>query len=316
MALAEPVNNKSPGVLSDKRRAEALLVAVTVVWGLTFALTKKSITPLGPLQPFVFMAWRFWLAFIVMAVFCARRMGDIDRGMFRASLLLGILLYASYAFQTFGLKYTSAGNAGFVTGLYVVFVPVLSYILLKQKPEPRAVASVLVALAGLAVLSVQSNFRVNFGDYLVLACAFCYSVHILLLDRYVKKYDLALLTMLQMGFLAFSNTASGLIFETFKPPGTAFVWMSIIICGLFASAAAFYIQGLAQRTLTPVRTSLVLIMEPVFSVIFGIIILGEVLTWRTWLGCGLILAGMLLTEIPDYRSLLKREKKGPEEAEA
>lgn len=294
------VSVEPQSLLSEKRRAELLLIAVTVVWGLTFSLVKES---LEELQPFVFMSYRFWLAFLLMAPLCARRFRQVDRGMLKAGVIMGALLYGSYAFQTFGLKYTTAGNAGFITGLFIVFVPLLSFVVLRHRPDPITVVSVAVALTGLAVLSLQPGLKVNSGDYLVLACAFSYSVHIILLDRYVKRYDLALLTFLQMGFLALANTASAAAFETFEVPTGALVWVSIIVCGVFASAVAFYIQGYAQKILTPVRTSIILIMEPVFSVIFGIILLGETLTWRGWLGCGLIFSGMLLTEIPGLRAL-------------
>ncbi|MBK5093221.1 MAG: DMT family transporter [Actinobacteria bacterium] len=290
-----PKGEKRKRILSEKRESEVFLIAITVVWGLTFSLVKESLVEL---QPFVFMSYRFWLAFIVTGLFCFKKLRKIDRDMLKAGLLLGVLLYGSYAFQTFGLKYTSAGNAGFITGLFIVFVPVLSVLFLKHRPDLKSIIAVVVALVGLGFLSIQPNFHVNSGDFLVLACALSYSIHIILLDGYVKRYDLMLLTFLQMGFLALGNTASGLIFESFVLPRSWIVWLSIIICGVFASAVAFYVQGYAQRVLTPVRTSMVLIMEPVFSVLFGIILLGERLSWRGWLGCGIILTGMLLTEIP------------------
>ena len=279
------------------RRAEAMLVAITAVWGLTFSLVKES---LNEISPFVFMSYRFWLAFAVVALFCVGRMHKVDRGLLKAGFLLGLLLFASYAFQTFGLKYTSAGNAGFITGLFVVFVPVLSALMLGQRPDKASTVAIIVAVVGLGFLSLQSGLRVNGGDLLVLACAFALSLHIIYMDRYVKEYDLMLLTLLQMGVLAVGNTAAGLVFEGFAWPSGTLVWTTIIVCGVFASAIAFYVQGYAQRVLSPIRTSMVLIMEPVFSVLFGIILLGETLTWRGWLGCGLILSGMLLTEIVLY----------------
>jgi drug/metabolite transporter (DMT)-like permease len=281
--------------LSDKRRAEAMLICITVVWGLTFALVKES---LNTIQPFVFMAWRFWIAALVMGAISIPRLRRLDWRIMRDGLLLGMLLYASYSFQTFGLKYTTAGNAGFITGLFIVFTPLLAAIFLHHRPDAKNVAAVVVAVVGLAVLSLQPGLGTRLGDLLVLACAFLYSVHIIMLDGYVKKYDLVLLTFVQMLILALAFTASGFIFETMVVPDTGFVWMTLLICGVLASAAAFFVQGYAQRILTPTRTSMVLIMEPVFSVLFGILILGEHLTWRSWLGCALIFAGMLLTEIP------------------
>jgi drug/metabolite transporter (DMT)-like permease len=296
-------------VLSDKRRAEAMLIGITVIWGLTFALVKKS---LDEVQPFVFMAWRFWVAALIMGALSIPRLRHIDRRILRDGLLLGILLYASYSFQTFGLEHTTAGNAGFITGLFIVFTPILAAIFLGHRPDPKSIAAVVVALIGLGVLSLQPGLEVNYGDALVLACAFTYSVHIVLLDGYAKKYDLLLLTFVQMLLLAVAFTVSGFLFEEMVVPKTGFVWMSILVCGILASAAAFYVQGYAQRILTPVRTSMVLIMEPVFSVLFGILILGEHLTWRGWLGCVLIFAGMLMTEIPVPLARRGREANGTE----
>lgn len=281
--------------LSEKRGAEAMLVGITVVWGLTFALVKRS---LDQVEPFTFMAWRFGLAALAMGAIAVPRLRRVDRRVLVAGLLLGALLYASYSFQTFGLQHTTAGNAGFITGLFIVFTPVLAALFLKHSPGLKTWAAVAVALAGLGFLSLQSGVSVNYGDVLVLACAFCYSVHIIMLDGYVKRHDLVVITFLQMLFLALAFTGSGFAFERFVVPRSWFVWMTVAVCGLLASAAAFYVQGYAQRILTPTRTSMVLIMEPVFSVVFGIIILGETLGWRSWLGCGLIFAGMLLTEIP------------------
>lgn len=285
--------------LDDKRRAEVMLIAITVVWGLTFALVKKSLDEVGP---FMFMAWRFGIAALLMGAIGAGRLRRIDRRLLGAGVLLGVLLYASYSFQTFGLKYTTAGNAGFITGLFIVFTPILAAVFLKHRPDRKSIAAVVVALIGLAVLSLQPSLGTNFGDALVLVCAFSYSVHIILLDGYAKRNDLILLTFVQMAVVAVCMTGSAAIFEGLSVPSTGFVWMSIVICAVLASDVAFYVQAYAQRILTPVRTSMVLIMEPVFSVIFGMLLLGETLTWRSWLGCALIFAGMLITEIPSGRN--------------
>lgn len=282
------------GFLSKARRAELSLIAVTVVWGLTFSMVKKT---LGTTPPFVFMAYRFTLAFLVMAAACGKRLARLDRATAAAGTLLGLFLFGAYSFQTFGLERTSAGNAGFITGLFVVFVPVLSMAILRKKPGARSVFSVVLAAAGLALLSLQPGLKVNAGDLLVLACAFTYSLHIIYMDRFVRLYDPMLLTFLQMGVVASLQTASALTFEGFAFPGGGYAWLTIAVCGVFASALAFLVQAWAQREISPVRTSVVLIMEPVFSVLFGIILLGEGLTWRGWLGCAVMLAAMLITEV-------------------
>lgn len=286
-------------VLSRGRQAELALLSVTVVWGLTFALVKRT---LESVTPFVFMAYRFLLAFLVMLAASRRVVRDLDRRAAAAGCLLGLFLFAAYSFQTFGLKYTSAGNAGFITGLFVVFVPILSTLILKKKPGLLSLVSVAVAVVGLGFLSLQPGLRVNSGDLLVLACAFTYSLHIIYMDRFVREHDLLLLTLVQMGVVAVLQAASALAFEDLVLPRGWYAWMTIAVCGIFASAAAFFIQAWAQRHLSPVRTSVVLIMEPVFSVLFGMALLGERLTWRGWLGCGLMLAGMLISEVRPERT--------------
>jgi drug/metabolite transporter (DMT)-like permease len=291
--------------LSRSRQAELSLIAITVIWGLTFSMVKKSLELVPPL---VFMSYRFILAFLVMMLLSVKKITRIDREMVKAGLILGFFLFGAYALQTFGLKYTTAGNAGFITGLFVVFTPILSTIILHKRPGLRSIFSVILATVGLGFLSLQAGMSINLGDALVLACAFSYSLHIIYMDRYTRRHDIALLTLVQMGVLAALNTTCGFIFEDFVFPTSGYVWLTIIVCGLFASALAFYVQAWAQRRISPVRTSVVLIMEPVFSVLFGIILLGEGLTWRGWLGCALMLAGMLITEaIPETGSGLESD---------
>ncbi len=278
-----------------KNLAQFLLILVTVVWGLTFSLVKMSLKFMGP---FTFLSWRFIIASVAMTAIGAANLKTARRKALLAGVILGVILYASYTFQTVGLKYTTAGNAGFITGLFIVFVPILSFLALKQKPDVKSVFSVIIALTGLGFLSIQNGFHIKIGDLLVLACAFSYSVHIILLDRYVKKHDLIILTMTQMWVLAICSLICASLFENLRAPKTQIVWISLIICGIFASAVAFYIQGYAQRVFSPVKTAMVLIMEPVFSVGFGMLLLAERLSARGWLGCALIFAGMLLTELP------------------
>jgi drug/metabolite transporter (DMT)-like permease len=288
--------------LSKPRQAELSLIAITAIWGLTFSMVKES---LETVTPFVFMSYRFILAFLVMVAVCGKRLALIDRGTAAAGTLLGVFLYAAYSFQTFGLQHTSAGNAGFITGLFVVFVPILSTFILRKRPSNRAIFSVVLATIGLGFLSLQPGTGVSLGDVLVLACAFTYSLHIIYMDRFVQLYDILLLTLIQMGVVAVLQSGSALIFEGFTFPSGDYVWLTIAVCGVFASALAFFVQAWAQRQISPVRTSVVLIMEPVFSVFFGIILLGETLSWRGWLGCALMLAAMLITELKPERKAVK-----------
>ncbi len=268
--------------------------AVTVVWGATFALIKRS---LDYMPPFWFMTLRFGLAFLITAPVLALRGQRISRTELRAGVVLGFLLYLSYALQTFGLQRTMAANAALITGMFVVFIPLLSVFMLNKRPDRRTLAGVGVALAGLLVLTVQPHTRVGIGDALLLASTLFLSLYVIAMDTYAPAMDLLVLTAVQLGFLTVAVAFSGLLTEPFVLPAVNFVWFSVAVCGIFGSALAFWVQGYVQRELSPSRVAIILIMEPVFGVVFSLAILGERLGARGWTGCALILAGMLISEV-------------------
>jgi drug/metabolite transporter (DMT)-like permease len=300
-------------------RWELAMVAVTAVWGSTFVLVRDAV---AQVPPFAFVAYRFLAAALLLAAIRPRlalggpgrggppvdRGGPGDRqgspperrgpglGPLGAGVAIGVALFCGYGFQTVGLQYTTASNAGFITGLSVVLTPLLGAVLLRQAPGRWPVTGACLAAVGLALLSLQ-RLEVRRGDALVLGCAFAFAAHILLLGRYAPRLDTYRLAVVQLATagllaLAWAGVAGDLVV-----PASADVWVALAITSVAASAGAFLIQTRAQREVSPTRTAVIFTMEPVFAGLFGFLLAGEHLSGRGWLGAGLILAGMLTAEL-------------------
>jgi drug/metabolite transporter (DMT)-like permease len=284
-------------VLSTRRgvgayRWELAMVAVTAVWGSTFVLVRDAV---AQIPPFAFIAYRFLAAALLLAAL-RPRLAAAATPELAAGAVAGLALFAGYGFQTVGLQYTTASNAGFITGLSVVLTPLFAGLLLRQSPGRWPVAGALLAAVGLGLLSLQT-LEVRRGDALVLGCAVAFATHILLLGRYAPRlasYRLAIVQMATAGLagLAWAGVAGDLVV-----PSSADVWVALAITSVAASAAAFLIQTRAQRAVSPTRTAIIFTMEPVFAGLFGFLLAGERLSARGWLGAGLILAGMLVAEL-------------------
>jgi drug/metabolite transporter (DMT)-like permease len=214
-----------------------------------------------------------------------------------APLFLGLALFAGYAFQTFGLALTTPAKAGFITGLGVVMVPVASALLLRQPPSRAVWLGVVMATAGLALLTLDSSLAANAGDLLVLFGAASFAVHILLTGRFAPGHDPLRLLFGQVLTVAVVSLVASLLFETRPGLPSGQVWFAAAFTGLFATAVAFGIQTLAQRFTTASHTALIFAAEPVFAALFSFLLIGEVLGPRQLLGCALILAGMVAAEL-------------------
>jgi drug/metabolite transporter (DMT)-like permease len=279
-------------------RWELAMVAVTAVWGSTFVLVRDAV---AQIPPFTFIAYRFLAAALLLAAVRPRRtvggQGDGGRwGPLAAGAAIGLALFAGYGFQTVGLQYTTASNAGFITGLSVVLTPLFAGLLLRQPPGRWPVLGACLAAVGLGLLSLQ-RLEVRQGDALVLGCAVAFAAHILLLGRSAPRfstYRLAVVQLATAGLVAlgWAGLAGDLV-----APASAEVWVALAITSVAASAGAFLVQTRAQREVSPTRTAVILTMEPVFAGLFGFLLAGERLSGRGWLGAGLILAGMLVAEL-------------------
>jgi drug/metabolite transporter (DMT)-like permease len=287
--------------------ADGALLLVTLIWGATFVMVKDAVSAF---PVFSFMALRFSLAALALAplaIWQSRRSagaaaaGRQSRAtdwtpLVLASALTGLALFAGYAFQTAGLKLTTPAKAGFITGLSVAIVPVASALLLRQSPPRNAWIGVGLATLGLALLSLTANLSIQLGDVLVLACAFSFAAHILLLGHFAPRHNPILLTLGQVIAVALLSGVAALIFDN-PPPLTKQVLFAAAFTGILATAVAFGIQTVAQRFTTSTHTALIFAAEPVFAGLFSLALIGETLGPRQLLGCGLILGGMLVAEL-------------------
>lgn len=274
--------------------ADLSLLLVVIVWGYTFVAIKNA---LAGVTPFNFIALRFIIAFLILAVVFRKRLSGLDRFVILRGSVIGIFLFFAYAFQTVGLKYTTASNAGFITGFSVVLVPVFSALILKAKPSIESSIGVACAIAGLFFLSYNNGYAVNKGDLLVLFCALAVAFHILTVGYYTKKTDSILLTIVQIGVVTILSVICAFLFEETVIPKSEVVWEALFVTSIFATVGAYLVQNIMQRFTSSTHTALIFSGEPVFAGIFGFCLLGERLSGWSVFGCILILAGMVISEL-------------------
>lgn len=272
--------------------ADLALLFVAFVWGVTFVVVKDALADIGP---YYFLAIRFAIAFLFMALICWRSLLRVNRDSLSIGLLIGTVLFGGYAFQTVALQYTSAANAGFITGLSVVLVPMFSAILTRRLPSIPAAVGVASAAVGLALLAIQGNFSLNYGDALVFLCAVCFATHIILVGRYAPHFDPMLLAIIQVGTVGLISSIIAPGLETFPVELTRPVQIALMATAIPATSLAFFIQNWAQRFTSPTHTAVIFTMEPVFAGLTAWLIGGEDLGIRQWMGGALIVAGMLIT---------------------
>lgn len=277
--------------------AEFMLVTVTLFWGATFPIVKEAIEQL-PVMAFLWI--RFALAAIVLGLMAGRRgLATLDKQGWRKGILLGTLLFLAYIFQTFGLERTSSTNAGFLTGLNVVWVPLLAGPLLGKSAAFGAKVGVSIALCGLLLLTWHSPWTLNAGDMLVIICSLFVALHILGLDLFTTGYDSRALAFVQIATMALLGCVGSLIFEPISWPRqwpTSLV-SAFLITAVLATAYAFWAMTNFQRLTTPTRAALIYTLEPVWAAIFSVWLLGEELTNLAWAGGFLIVAGMVVAEL-------------------
>ncbi|KXZ40390.1 Permease of the drug/metabolite transporter (DMT) superfamily [Alkalithermobacter thermoalcaliphilus JW-YL-7 = DSM 7308] len=284
-------------------KADLALLLVTIIWGSTFVLTKNA---LESLQTYNFLAIRFIIAFAVSSIVFWKNMKTINKNTLKYGFLVGIILFSAYATQTVGLLYTSASKSGFITGFSVVIVPIISTLLLKKMPEKESIIGVTLAIIGLGLLSLDSNLKLNIGDFYTLLCAFGYAFQIILVGKYTNEVDSIAFAVIQIGTVALFSTIFTFLFENPIIPKNATAWNAILITSILATSGAYIIQTTMQKFTSPTHTALIYSGEPVFSAIFAYILLGEVLSAKGIIGSILILLGMIVSEV-DIKSIFKKE---------
>jgi drug/metabolite transporter (DMT)-like permease len=296
----------------SRRRVDpgVLLFLTPVLWGATFPAAKVGLEAIGV---FPFMFWTRLLGFLTILVavpFLAR--GNLTRSSVRGVLgpgvLLGSLIFLGYVLQTEGLARTTATNAGFITGLYVVVTPILGLILFRRRTARAAWVAVVVSVLGMALLSVPAldDLRIRFGDLLVLAGAVAWAGHVVGVEYFGRRHHSVLLSLSQMAVTALLHLIV-VIPIGFRFPDTGEVWLMLAITGLLGSGVAYTIQIVGQQAVTATRAVIILAGEAVSAAAISFVWLGERLESHQWAGAMLVLGAMALSELSARRAELRAE---------
>jgi drug/metabolite transporter (DMT)-like permease len=278
-----------------------LLVGVTAIWGITFVQVQDALA-LYPL--FAFLAVRFAISVVVLAPFAWKPLRELPREGIVAGLGVGVLLAAAYGLQTAGLELTTVTSTGFITGLYVVFTPLIAFWLFGTRVPTAAWVGVALAVVGLLLLNGVPGGS-TLGNALVLGNAIAQSFQIASMERFAPRYDPRALTFLQMTtcFVGFTLIA-GALGELEVPRGWT-VWGALLVTGVFAGALGYLIATWVQARTTAARAALVFTLEAPFAALFGVLLADDVLGWLGWAGCAVMLAGIVLAE-PAAANVLRR----------
>ncbi len=296
--------------------ADLTLLFVAFVWGATFVVVQNAISFLPPIT---FNSIRFFLAAVLLGgwlvLFQRQQIAYLNKRLLLAGFFLGLWLFFGYATQTIGLLYTSSAKAGFITGLNVVLVPLFAFVLLKQRPGKNAVAGIVVAVIGLYLLTMTDISAFNKGDALVFLCSIGFAMQIVLTGKYSKQFPTLLLTVVQISTVSGLSVIYAFFLEDWKlaldstvlfQPDVIF---ALVITSLFATAFAFFAQTNFQKYTSPTRVALIFATEPVFAALTGFLWAGDRLSASAVIGCVLILAGMILAELPVRQPKVYKSKK-------
>jgi drug/metabolite transporter (DMT)-like permease len=289
--------------VKGKRRAEGVLLGLTLIWGSTFVVGKIVLQNLSPLQT---IAIRFTLSTLFFLLFYSRRIFPLSRRQIVRGGILGVFLFLGFVPQTVGLTLTTASKSAFITGMMVVFVPLLQVVIERRAPKIGNVAGVAVVSAGLWLLTSPSGSSFNLGDALTLVCALLFAIYIVYIDLVSHDMSAVQLTFLQMATNAGLALGATFIFDTVPariPAGTV---VAILYLTAFATILTTFLQARFQKETTPTRAAIIFTIEPVFAAVSAAVILGERIGAGGAIGGCLIISGVLLSELSEGIPLLNR----------
>ena len=283
-------------------RSDVMLLLTSAIWGFAFVAQLKGMEYIGP---YLYNGIRFAigsLSLLPLIYFLNRKNKHKNseshfdkKGIFIAGLLAGTVLFLGASLQQVGLQYTTAGKAGFITGLYVILVPILG-ILLKHKTGLPTWIGALLAAVGLYLISVKGGFYIGKGDLLILACSIFFAIHVLTIDHFSKRIEPVLLASIQFAWCSLFSIIVALVKEPILLQSIIDATIPILYGGLGSVGTAYTLQVIAQKDAPPAHSAIIMSLESVFAVIGGIIFLAEGMTTRGFIGCGLMLIGMLASQ--------------------
>lgn len=275
-----------------RRQAVLALWATCLIWGAAFPLAKLA---LGDITPMTFTAARFLLATALVLP----GLRGTTRDEWRHGAILGLLLSLGFATQTIGLNLTTASRSGFITALYIPFVPLVVWLVYRTLPERIATLGLVIALAGMTLLTHPGSLGagVNLGDFLTLLCALCFAAHMVATGAFSRRFRVERLMMTQIVSACILTSAVIPLVETPRINPTPLLGGILVYEAVLASVVAIRLQLQAQQVLSPTYTALVYTLEPVIATLTSMVLTGDRLSPLQWVGGGLILAGSLLPEV-------------------
>lgn len=292
--------------VNDMRIKNGLMLLLTAfIWGTAFVAQSVG---MDYLEPFTFNGVRSLIggAALLPCIWILQKLNgrSKDTGMkkdlFTGGLACGVLLFAASSLQQIGIKYTTAGKAGFITAFYIVIVPVMG-VFLHKKIGWKIWLAIVLAVAGLYFLCITESFSVGKGDILVFLCALVFAVHILVIDHFAPKVDGVKMSCIQFFVCGILSVPFMFALETPKITSVMIAWMPILYAGVLSCGVAYTLQILGQKNVNPAVASLLLSLESCFSVLAGWIVLGERLSIREMSGCILMFAAIVLAQVPEKK---------------
>jgi drug/metabolite transporter (DMT)-like permease len=284
----------------NQPQANLILLLTALIWGFGFVAQRMGMDHLGP---YAFNVCRFLVGALSLLplLFFLRKKGsgstDFNPSFWKFSILAGFALFGGATLQQVGIQYTTVGKAGFITGLYVVIVPILG-LSLRQKIGKWTIIGCMLAVLGLYFLSIKQDFSMGWGESLVLIGAFFWAVHVQVIGAANKRnLNPIKLAMVQYLVCAGLNLFLSLLFETFHLDQVILASGAILYAGIVSVGIAFTLQVIAQKRVDPSQAAIILNLEAVFAVLAGWLFFTEVLTTKEWFGCGLMFFGMILSQM-------------------
>jgi len=280
--------------MNKNLKGTIFIIFATLFWGMSFVFMKEGGSLL---DGFTFLFWRFFLATGILIFIFFKKIPLINKRLIKIGFILSIPLAITYGTQIVGLQYTLASKSAFIVSLSVILVPIFLSIINKKLPSLNKTIAVIIATCGLAILTISGKFNFNQGDILSLLCAISFAVYIILLGKYTKKEDSALLTITQLASITIITGLISIFSGKISIPTGYTLWQAILFTSIFATALGYLIQTHYQKYISEIKTAIIFAFEPVFGAITAIFYLGESLTMRIILGGVLIFIALIISEV-------------------
>lgn len=276
------------------------LILVTIIWGGGFVASDIA---LESMKPFQIMTVRFFLATVLMGLMSIQSLKNMSKKEMTAGILMGVSLFAAFSLQIIGLQYTTPSKNAFLTALNVVIVPFIAFLILKKKVGIKGILGAIMSVVGVALLSLNGDFSLGLGDALTLLCAVGFAFQIFLTSEFVKKYRATALNFIQMTTAFALSFVSLFLFQELDFEVTTRGWGSVIYLGVVSTTICYLLQTACQKYVDETKAAIILSMESVFGTLFSILILHEIITPRMVIGCVIILAAVIISNLAETENV-------------